>query len=94
MNNVNDHLAHNKSVCEKHLNRYVVIQTSDGQYHDGIVESVDGENVYLAIPYCPGDERAFFPFGGFGGFFPRRRFFRRGFPLGGLVALSLLPFFI
>ncbi|REK77412.1 hypothetical protein [Paenibacillus paeoniae] len=96
MSNVNPHLTQNKSVCEKHMNRYVVIQTNDGQYHDGIVESVDDENVYLAIPHCPGDERAFFPYGGYGygGYYPRRRFYRRGFPLGGLLALSLLPFFI
>lgn len=93
MNNVNQQLAHNKNVCEKHLHRYVMVQTNDGAYHDGIVESVDDENVYLAIPYCPGDERAFFPYG-YGGFYPRRRFYRRGFPIAGLLALSLLPYFI
>ncbi|WP_240647355.1 hypothetical protein [Paenibacillus nanensis] len=91
--------AHKKDHCQKHMHRYVMVQTSDGGMQDGFVEHVDDEYVYLAIPVCPGegDDRAFFPYGGFGygyPFFPRRRFIRRRFPLAGLFALSLLPFFI
>lgn len=98
MENVMD-LSQKKGHCEKHMNRYVMVQTSDGALHDGFVEHVDDEMVYLAVPYCPGeiDERAFFPYGGFGyggyPYFPRRRFYRRGFPLAALLALSLLPFY-
>lgn len=86
-----------KEHCAKHMHRYVLIQTNDGMCCDGIVEHVDDEMVCIAVPYCPGDwdGRAFTPFGGpFGGpFYPRRRFYRRTFPLGSLLALSLLPFY-
>lgn len=30
--------------------RYVLVQTSDNQYYDGIVESVDDNHLYLAVP--------------------------------------------
>lgn len=88
--------AQKKDHCMKHMHRYVMAQSNDGSMQDGFVEHVDDEYIYLAVPYCPGeiDERAFFPYGGFGYGFPRRRFFRRRFPLGGLIALSLLPYFI
>nr|WP_168119474.1 hypothetical protein [Paenibacillus sp. HB172176] len=90
-----------KELCEKHMHRYVMVQTNEGCCFDGIVEHVDDEMVCIAVPYCPGewDGRAFFPYGGFGGFggyggfYPRRRFYRRAFPLGSLLALSLLPYY-
>lgn len=37
-------------LCKKHINRYVLIHTADGMAYDGIVENVDDENVYLAVP--------------------------------------------
>lgn len=37
-------------LCRKHLHRYVMVQTRDGMAYDGIVENVDEENVYLAVP--------------------------------------------
>ena len=92
MDNVNVmDLSQKKGHCEKHMHRYVMVQTSDGAMHDGFVEHVDNENVYLAVPYCPGevDERAFLPYGGFGygyPYFPRRRFF----PIGLAQKFSLL----
>lgn len=105
-NTVHD-TAIKKGICEKHMYRYVMVQTNDGVLSDGIVEHVDDEYVYLAVPFCPGeaDDRAFFPYGGgygayggyggFGGYpyYPRRRFFRRRFPLAALLALSLLPYY-
>ncbi len=36
--------------CQQHMNKYVVMQTTDGQHIDGIVESVDQHNVYLIVP--------------------------------------------
>lgn len=86
-----------KQHCEKHMHRYVLIQARDG-WCDGIVEHVDDDSVYLAVPYCQGeqDNRAFLPYGGPiypYPYFPRRRFIRRRFPLAALLALSLLPFY-
>lgn len=39
-----------KKMCSDHLYRYVSVWMEDGSVHDGIVESVDEENVYLAVP--------------------------------------------
>ncbi|GAK39632.1 hypothetical protein PUW24_01070 [Paenibacillus urinalis] len=39
-----------KKMCSDHLYRYVSVWMEDGTVHDGIVESVDEENVYLAVP--------------------------------------------
>jgi hypothetical protein len=39
-----------KALCKKHMHRYVMAQMNDGAEYDGIVESVDDENVYLAVP--------------------------------------------
>lgn len=93
-------LAGMKELCQQHMHRYVMIQTNDGFCCDGIVEHVDDETICIAVPYCPNewDERAFLPFGGYPypypyPYFPRRRFFRRRFPLAGLLALSLLPYY-
>jgi hypothetical protein len=96
-------------LCKQHIHRYVVIQVADGSSHDGIVENVDEEILYLAVP-MGGTEaestRAFLPYGypsygygyGYGypypgPFYPRRRFYRRAFPLAGLLGLSLLPYY-
>ena len=37
-------------LCRDHLHRYVLISLSDGSKVDGIVEGVDNENLYLALP--------------------------------------------
>lgn len=37
-------------LCKKHIHRYVLIQTTDNQTIDGIIENVDENYVYLAIP--------------------------------------------
>ncbi|SEF49845.1 hypothetical protein [Paenibacillus sp. UNC499MF] len=39
-----------KNLCQQHKYRYVLIQLNDGTVHDGIIESVDDDYVYLAIP--------------------------------------------
>lgn len=39
-----------KEVCKKHMYRYVRATMADGSAHDGFVEHVDDEQVYLAIP--------------------------------------------
>ncbi|MHA6483722.1 hypothetical protein ACX1C1_17680 [Paenibacillus sp. strain BS8-2] len=95
-----------KGICEQHMHRYVLLHTNDGCCVDGFVEHVDDDMVCLAVPFCPGEnDRAFLPFGGYGGYggyggfgggfgYPRRRFYRRAFPLGSLLALSLLPYYL
>ncbi len=94
-----------KKWCGEHMHRYVLAQTKEGWCCDGFIEYMDDEIVCLAVPCGMGDweDRAFVPFGGgrppFGfplypyPYFPRRRFTRQVFPLAGLLALSLLPFF-
>ncbi|MFM9280739.1 hypothetical protein [Paenibacillus jiagnxiensis] len=39
-----------KEVCMKHMHRYVCVWTKDGSTYDGIVEHVDDENIYMAVP--------------------------------------------
>ncbi|HWO54635.1 MAG TPA: hypothetical protein VNM49_09600 [Paenibacillus cookii] len=39
-----------KEVCKKHMYRYVRATMSDGSVHDGFIEHVDEEKVYLAVP--------------------------------------------
>ena len=39
-----------KKLCKDHIHRYVCIQMNDGSYYDGIVENVDDEMIYLAVP--------------------------------------------
>ncbi|MNI07357.1 hypothetical protein D3C73_603640 [compost metagenome] len=99
------HKEEAQALCKKHMHRYVGVQMEDGSIHVGIVESVDDDNVYLAVP-LGGEEqeqsRAFlpyygypygqpYPYPGFG--YPRRRFARQVLPLVGLLALTLLPYY-
>ncbi|GKU79723.1 hypothetical protein [Paenibacillus sp. L3-i20] len=104
MENAAVDISNKKKHCEQHMHRYVMVQTIDGVCCDGIVEHVDEDMVYIAVPYCPNEygrndygNRPFHGghgFGhGFGGGFYPRRFFRRGFPFGSLLALSLLPYY-
>ncbi|MFF2481975.1 hypothetical protein [Paenibacillus sp. NPDC058071] len=90
-----------KDTCNGHMHRYVLAQTHDGWCIDGIVEHVDDEYVCLAVP-CNAygwEARGFLPYPPFGPglfpypFYPRRRFYRQVFPLGGLLALSPLPYY-
>jgi hypothetical protein len=39
-----------QALCREHMHRYVLVQTHDGQQFDGIVENVDDDNLYLAVP--------------------------------------------
>lgn len=41
---------HIYSLCNQHMNQYVLAQTVDGQNIDGIITGVDGDYVYLAVP--------------------------------------------
>lgn len=38
------------SVCRNHMNRYILAQTNDGRSYDGIIEHVDQDYVYMAVP--------------------------------------------
>ncbi|QAY68412.1 hypothetical protein ET464_07735 [Paenibacillus protaetiae] len=88
------HPDHHKKWCEHHKFRYVLLRTHSGYCIDGFIEHIDDHVVCLAVPAWPHDDRAFFGPGFYPyPFFPRRRFYRQVFPLGGLLGLSLLPFF-
>ena len=39
-----------KQLCEKHKYRYVRVWTDQGMVHDGFIEHVDDDKMYLAIP--------------------------------------------
>ncbi|TVX93079.1 phosphatidylinositol kinase [Paenibacillus agilis] len=89
-----------KQACWNSMNKYVGIQTNDGQSHDGFIAHVDENYVTLAIPTNevltgkPTENSANRQFGFHPGFFPRRRFFFRRFPFPFVTSLFLLPFFI
>ncbi|GIO34159.1 MULTISPECIES: hypothetical protein [Paenibacillus] len=39
-----------KEICKKHMYRYVRATMADGSVHDGFIEHVDEERLYLAVP--------------------------------------------
>ncbi|BFH67694.1 hypothetical protein [uncultured Paenibacillus sp.] len=66
-------------LCLKHIHRYVKVHTYDGCCYHGIVEKVDAEYLYLAVPagqwmHYGGAgasmDRAFVPYGFYGGGYP------------------------
>lgn len=68
-----------KNHCENHLYRYVLVTTRDQQQFDAIVEAVDDENVYFAVPIgegmknasvMPNSNQGGFGYGYGGGFYP------------------------
>ena len=96
------------SICRSHMYRYVLVQTTDGHSIDGIIEHVDNDHVYLAVPIGPEDAeaaetRGYYPPyyppyppvypGYYPPYFPRRRFRRVVLPLATLLGLSLLPYY-
>ena len=46
-------------VCKQHMHKYVLIHTADGMHYDGIVESIDEEYVYLAVPVGAAEQPQF-----------------------------------
>ncbi|MEB3100829.1 hypothetical protein [Ferviditalea candida] len=48
------------SVCEKHIHKYVQIQTMDGHVIQGVIVSVDHKHVYLSVPTSLMSSRQFF----------------------------------
>lgn len=82
-----------KDFCNSYMNHFVNMQTTDGMQHEGIIEGVDQENMYMLVPDGDTreddeeiDERFGYGYGGFWGFpgygypygYPRRfRRFRR-----------------
>ncbi|WP_236035013.1 hypothetical protein [Alkalihalobacterium elongatum] len=96
-----------QSLCQQYMNQHVMVQTNDHQTYHGIIEHVDNDHVYLAVPmtdtqhhghgFMRNDERQW----GFGypyapypypyPFYPSP-FRRLVLPLAALTAISLLPF--
>lgn len=64
------------SLCREHMHRYVRVQTADGNVTDGIIEHVDNDYVYLAVPIGPGEEgdmRGYYPppyYGSYSSYYP------------------------
>ena len=42
-----------KKICKEHIHRYVCVQMKDGSHYDGIMENVDDDMIYLAVPVGP-----------------------------------------
>jgi hypothetical protein len=60
-------------LCKQHIHRYVRVQMEDGSVHDGMVENVDDDRLYLAVPVGGMEmepSRAFLPYSGFGYGYP------------------------
>lgn len=82
------------------MNKYVGVQTADGQSHDGFIAHVDKDYITLAVPTnemlnsAPTHTTGYRQFGYFPGFYPRRRYHMNRIPLAGITGLFLLPFFI
>jgi hypothetical protein len=90
------------SVDEQHLHLAVPMGDADGEQTRAFVSfgypGYGGFGGYGGYPYggfhgygYPGYGYPGYGYPGYG--YPRRRFFRRSLPLGGLLALSLLPYF-
>ncbi|MDO7905465.1 hypothetical protein Q5741_03445 [Paenibacillus sp. JX-17] len=52
-----------KEVCGQHVHRYVAVWTVEGKVYDGIVDHVDDEKLYLAVPVGGGEMDDRFPQG-------------------------------
>lgn len=54
-------------LCRKHMHRYVKVQTVEGCVYQGIIECVDGDHLYLAVPMgcwpVPNMARSVTPYG-------------------------------
>lgn len=48
---------HMYSLCNQHMNQYVLAELVDGQNIDGIVTGVDGDYVYLAVPLTGNEQQ-------------------------------------
>jgi small nuclear ribonucleoprotein (snRNP)-like protein len=96
--NMHDH-------CVKLMYHHVVITMNDGKTYDGIIESVDGNNMSVLVGEDVPEQadngennRQFDLYGGYNDYGygrPRRRFRRyrrRRFPFPYVVAVSLLPY--
>jgi len=70
-------------LCKQHMNKYVLIHTTDGMQYDGIIESIDEEYVYLAVPVgtselMPPQTRALLP--GYYGYGAAPYYYGYGYP--------------
>ena len=85
--------------CKKRLYYHTTLTMKDGSSFDGIIENVDTDTITVLVgedvteqesEYQLDQQRQKYGYGS-----PRRRFRRfrrRNFPLGNLVALALLPY--
>ncbi|TLS50335.1 hypothetical protein FE782_20110 [Paenibacillus antri] len=91
-------------ICKQHMHKYVLIHTTDGMQYDGIVESMDDEYVYLAVPVgstelMPPQARALPGYYGYGpgygygypGYYPGYGYGYPGYGYGGRFRRLALP---
>ncbi|MEB1807976.1 MAG: hypothetical protein LPK26_11920 [Bacillaceae bacterium] len=85
-----------QSLCQQYMNQHVMVQTADQQTYQGIIEHVDNDHVYLAVPmddmqqsghgYMRSDERQWgYPYAGFGYPYAPYPFYPRPRPFQRLV---------
>lgn len=93
-NNKNRNVQNLHDECKRLMNYHTIFTTKDGKVFDGIIESVEGDQVTILVGEDVMEEaienqsqqRQY------GTPIKFRRFRRRRFPLASLIALSLLPY--
>ncbi|WP_377891302.1 hypothetical protein [Alkalihalobacillus sp. R86527] len=80
-----------KKLCKKYNNYHANVRMSDGMEYEGIIMDSDSEHVSLLLPQEVEEEETERQYG-----YGRRRYRRYGryfFPLAGIAALSLIPYY-
>lgn len=78
--------------CKRLMSYHAVFKMKDGSIFDGIIESVDPDNVNVLVGEDVMDSDFENQYRQLGSPMRFRRFRRRSIPLAGLVALSLLQY--
>ncbi len=83
-------------LCQKHMRKYVALETVHGEKIEGVIIDLDDQHVYLIVPnYEMNNMRQWGYYGGYG-YYPPYGYRPRGLqrlilPLTAIAALSLLP---
>ncbi len=77
-----------KKLCKKYNNYHANVRMTDGMEYEGIIMDSDSEHVSLLLPQEVGEEETERQYGR-----RYRRYGRYYFPLAGIAALSLIPYY-